>query len=115
MTIGWPSDSFIFGWSWRKKTSLLPPGAAGLMRRTGLVGKVWAWAVSAQRLSAATIRRVDISSPRILVGGSRPPGRSAAYVTRHPSLGLDPGRARDLDPLRDLFAVELVVLLRRAG
>src|SRR5215471_2528528 len=53
----WPSTSVIFGDRRRKKMSLLPPGAAGLITRSGLLGNGCAPSCALQRRKAKGERR----------------------------------------------------------
>src|SRR5688572_25231976 len=107
MTTDWPSASLIFGERMRKKMSLLPPGAAGLMTRTVFAGNVCAPAGAASSAAqATTMARRNVAG--FLSGLVT---RHPSLVTRHSSLGINSRAARNLDPLGDLGLVEGVVLL----
>src|SRR5262252_2123079 len=67
----------------RPTTSLLPPGGKGITRRSGLVGKVWAFAAVANaRASAQRIFRV-ISSLRFDSGGLDQPSVLVDAALQH--------------------------------
>src|SRR5262252_10800638 len=67
----------------RPTTSLLPPGGKGITRRSGLVGKVWAFAAVANaRASAQRIFRV-ISSLRFYSGGLDEPSVLVDAALQH--------------------------------